>query len=152
MSSERMEKQEKNAWVAMIIGTIFMAVIGTAYIILVAGGDSNIDVPLSVLSLFIAILLAVIGIVVFPGNGGKILTGYSTMSKEELAKFDVAELSHTAGLGFTMGGIFVWVVGVLCNAADIGDFAITVTSAIVFVLVIAIVLSVATAKAKRTVQ
>lgn len=147
-----MEKQEKNAWVAMIIGTIFMAVIGTAYIILVAGGDSNIDVPLSVLSLFIAILLAVIGIVVFPGNGGKILTGYSTMSKEELAKFDVAELSHTAGLGFTMGGIFVWVVGVLCNAADIGDFAITVTSAIVFVLVIAIVLSVATAKAKRTVQ
>ncbi|MCI2093683.1 MAG: DUF3784 domain-containing protein, partial [Candidatus Methanomethylophilus sp.] len=90
-----MEKQEKNAWVAMIIGTIFMAVIGTAYIILVAGGDSNIDVPLSVLSLFIAILLAVIGIVVFPGNGGKILTGYSTMSKEELAKFDVAELSHT---------------------------------------------------------
>ncbi|MCH3977940.1 MAG: DUF3784 domain-containing protein [Candidatus Methanomethylophilus sp.] len=148
---EGREEQERTLWTAQIITAITLAAVGATVICYEADRYSVSVTPLCI-SLLMAILLAVIGIVVFPGNGGKILTGYSTMSKEELAKFDVAELSHTAGLGFTMGGIFVWVVGVLCNAADIGDFAITVTSAIVFVLVIAIVLSVATAKAKRTVQ
>lgn len=149
MSNDGTENEERNKWVALLIVTLLIPVIGMAYIF-AKNMDSDTEFAMSIL-LIVALIMAVLGGIVFPGNG-RILTGYSTMNKGELAKFDMTVLSHTTGVGMVAGGFIVLAVSIICNEADIGGPATVLTTAAIAILVCVAVLTVATLKAKRTTQ
>lgn len=84
-------------------------------------------------------IFAILPIVLLPGHGSWLISGYNTSSKEEKAKYDEKKLCRTMGLGMAVIAVLILVMGLIEDVLAASFIYVFIGIAVIDCIVIIIV-------------